>query len=77
LAAEALVRPLRHLKYAAERISRGDLGVELSIRSRDEIGELATSFERMIAAIKFFREQSHSQPDSDDMAPPDPPSERA
>ena len=52
-----MVRPLRELKDATERISKGDLDVKLAIRSRDEIGELADSFERMIAAIKFFREE--------------------
>jgi len=56
LVSAAFVRSLRELRNAAERISKGDLNVELSIRSRDEVGELANSFERMIAAIKFFRE---------------------
>jgi methyl-accepting chemotaxis protein len=64
LSARALVRPLRALKAATDRISRGDLAVELDIRSRDEIGELADSFERMVAAIKFFRERS--RPEDDD-----------
>lgn len=53
-----LVRPLRELKDAADKISRGDLDVQLEIRSNDEIGELADSFERMVAAIKFFREHA-------------------
>lgn len=53
-----LVRPLRVLKEATDRISRGDLDVQLEIRSNDEIGELADSFERMVAAIKFFREHA-------------------
>lgn len=59
-AAQALVRPLRELKRATDRISRGDLGVQMNIRSHDEIGELTDSFERMVAAIKFFREKSRS-----------------
>ncbi len=58
--ARALVQPLRELKEATDRISRGDFAVQLNIRSRDEIGELADSFERMVAAIKFFREHSRS-----------------
>ncbi|HET6611513.1 MAG TPA: HAMP domain-containing protein, partial [Kofleriaceae bacterium] len=60
----ALVEPLRTLKDATDRISRGDFAVELDIRSHDEIGELASSFERMVAAIKFFRE--HQRPPEDD-----------
>jgi HAMP domain-containing protein len=56
--ARALVRPLGDLKDATDRISRGDFAVQLNIRSKDEIGELADSFERMVAAIKFFRERA-------------------
>ena len=54
----ALVQPLKDLKDATDRLSRGDFAVTLDIRSKDEIGDLADSFERMVAAIKFFREQS-------------------
>jgi HAMP domain-containing protein len=57
--AQTIIAPLRRLKRATERISKGDLDVELGINSRDELGELADSFERMVAAIKFFRERSH------------------
>src|SRR5690606_5853801 len=56
LAARQLVRPLGELKEAADKISKGNFDVELDIRSGDEIGELADSFERMVAAIKYFRE---------------------
>jgi HAMP domain-containing protein len=63
-AARALVQPLRHLKEATDKISRGDFDVQLDIHSRDEVGELADSFERMVAAIKFFRE--HSRPEADE-----------
>jgi nitrogen fixation/metabolism regulation signal transduction histidine kinase len=64
LVARTLVEPLRKLKAATDRISRGDLDVQLDIRSGDEIGELADSFERMIAAIKYFRER-RMEPDED------------
>ncbi len=64
LVARALVRPLNALKRAADDISRGDLDVRLNINSSDEIGQLASSFERMVAAIKFFRE--HSRRDEED-----------
>jgi hypothetical protein len=48
--------------------------VSLDIRSKDEIGELADSFERMVAAVKFFREQSrHADGDPElDETPPEP-----
>jgi len=62
--AAALVRPLKQLRNAADRLSRGDLSVQLDIRSKDEIGELANSFERMVAAVRYFREK----PSDDDGA---------
>ncbi len=72
--AHALVRPLQLLKEATDRISRGDTAISLDIRSGDEIGDLADSFERMIAAIRFFRERSlHEEErysDEDAEAPP-------
>src|SRR4029079_8825264 len=61
LASRALVQPLCDLREAADRISRGDFDVQLDIRSRDEGGELADSFERMVAAIKFFREHARAE----------------
>ena len=64
LVARVFVRHLAELQEATEKISRGDFNVSLDIRSNDEIGELADSFERMIAAIKFFRE--HSRPADED-----------
>jgi methyl-accepting chemotaxis protein len=45
--ARNLVAPLRTLRDSANRLSAGDLEVNLSIDRGDEIGELATSFEQM------------------------------
>lgn len=61
-----MVRPLRELKDATDRISRGDFDVKINIRSGDEIGELADSFERMVAAIKFFREHARKEEEEED-----------
>jgi HAMP domain-containing protein len=63
--ARTLVQPLKDLKDATDRLSRGDFAVSLDIRSKDEIGELADSFERMVAAVKFFRERSRHDDDPD------------
>ena len=69
----ALVKPLNRLRFAADQVSRGDLDVDLDIRSTDEIGDLADSFERMVAAIKFFREHSRkAEEDEDPVTPPGP-----
>lgn len=62
-----MVRPLRELKDATDRISRGDFDVKINIRSGDEIGELADSFERMVAAIKFFREHARKEEEEDEL----------
>jgi len=42
-----LLRPVRHLAAAAERIGRGGLGETVEVSSRHEMGELAASFNRM------------------------------
>jgi HAMP domain-containing protein len=68
LAARALVQPLVDLREAAEKISRGDFDVQLDIRSRDEIGQLANSFERMVAAIRFFRAEARGEREDEDDA---------
>lgn len=66
LAARALLAPLNKLESAADQVSRGNLDVDLDIHSRDEIGDLAESFERMIAAIRFFRAHSREMDDGDE-----------
>ena len=42
-----LTRSLREMKEAAEDISRGNLGRQVEVRSQDELGQLADSFNRM------------------------------
>jgi HAMP domain-containing protein len=69
LAASAFVRPLRTLQDATDRISRGDVDVQIDIPPGDEMGDLADSFERMVAAIKFFRERSEE--DDEEVIPED------
>ena len=47
LLANNLTRPLRELTAATRAMSRGDLNQKVTVRSRDELGELATSFNQM------------------------------
>jgi methyl-accepting chemotaxis protein len=48
-----LVKPLATLKAATARIvEHGDLAQTISIRSNDEIGELASSFSRMVEKLR-------------------------
>jgi HAMP domain-containing protein len=50
--ARGVIRPIRWLTEMAAKISRGDLETAVQIDSRDEIGELARSLERMRASLK-------------------------
>ena len=47
LAASVFARRIRRLERAADRIAGGDFGEPVSDPSRDELGELAATFERM------------------------------
>jgi signal transduction histidine kinase len=47
LLALTLTRSIRELKEATEDISSGNLGRQVSIKSNDELGDLAASFNRM------------------------------
>lgn len=49
--------PLTKLNLAANRVGNGELEVPLDIDSRDEIGELASSFQRMVSNLKRQRDQ--------------------
>lgn len=51
LLAFTLTRSLRELKDAADEIARGRLGRQVNIRSKDELGELAASFNQMSADL--------------------------
>jgi len=42
-----LTRPIRELTAATRVVSQGDLAQQVPVRSRDELGQLATSFNRM------------------------------
>ncbi len=54
--AVTIVKPINLLTNAAERISKGETGIKIDTSAKDEIGNLARSFERMLAAIKIFME---------------------
>ncbi len=47
-----LINPLQNLAGVAEQISRGDLNQNIDVSSRDEIGYLATTFNRMQTSLK-------------------------
>jgi two-component system sensor histidine kinase BaeS len=47
LLARTLTRPLQALTHATHRMAGGEMGLEVAVRSSDEIGELATAFNQM------------------------------
>ena len=47
-----LTRPVKSLAEAVRRVSGGELGVTVSVNSRDEFGELASAFNDMSASLK-------------------------
>jgi signal transduction histidine kinase len=52
-----IIRPIHRLVYGTRQIARGDLSHEVKVNSRDEIGELANSFNQMT----LFLRKSHDQ----------------
>jgi len=50
--------PVKKLKAGTERLTHGQLGYQLDIVSRDELGELALSFNQMSRQLREAREES-------------------
>jgi adenylate cyclase len=50
--ARTLVRPIRQLEGAMEQVEAGDLDVTAPVTSRDEIGQLAMSFNHMVEGLR-------------------------
>jgi adenylate cyclase len=48
----SMVRSIREVSEAAERVARGEYGEPLRVKTRDEIGQLVTSFNAMILGLK-------------------------
>ena len=56
LLARTLTRPIREITSATKNIAKGDLKQQVPIRSNDELGELAASFNQMSADLSKSRE---------------------
>jgi two-component system NtrC family sensor kinase len=52
-----ITRPLREMAAATGKIAEGDLSIELSSKSKDEIGQLAQSFNYMLVRLKQARKE--------------------
>lgn len=54
-----MIRDIHTLIDSADRISRGDTDVSITIHRTDEIGELASSFKRMITSLKILMHKDY------------------
>jgi twitching motility protein PilJ/methyl-accepting chemotaxis protein PixJ len=66
LLGKIIANPLEALKQTAENFAQGNLGIRTKILNKDEIGELATTFNQMANSIennelKILREQEETQ----------------
>ena len=52
-----LLRPVRNLVIATNRVSRGDLNQEIPVQSRDELGDLTHSFNRMTRNLSQIHDE--------------------
>lgn len=52
--ARSISKPVKEMAVAAERMSKGDLGVQININSKDEIGQLGTAFAQSTASIRSY-----------------------
>ncbi len=53
-------RPVRQLVEGTRQVAAGNLNCQIRVRSRDEIGELASSFNEMTRFLRQAREQDES-----------------
>ena len=58
-----IATPIQELSTAARRVSGGDLGVQVPVRSRDELGQLASTFN---ATVVRLRSQVQSEAERDE-----------
>lgn len=52
--AKSVTKPLKQLTEVANKISMGDIKVKIDVKSKDEIGDLAKAFKRMVNSLKIL-----------------------
>jgi two-component system NtrC family sensor kinase len=52
-----ITRPLKHITSVTRKVANGDLSQEVDINSRDEMEEVADSFNQMVRKLKGAREE--------------------
>jgi len=56
-----ITSPLAELARATQEIDKGELGVRVGVQSQDEVGRLATSFNRMVARMADYTRRLEEQ----------------
>ncbi len=56
----SITKPIGELVKATEVIAGGDFAHEVTIQSKDEVGQLANSFNRMVRTLKATMEELHA-----------------
>ncbi len=57
LLSRVITRPIQALKEGAEAVGEGKLDYKLKVKNKDELGDLANSFNDMAAALKTYTEE--------------------
>ncbi|MEW6413331.1 MAG: ATP-binding protein [Candidatus Zixiibacteriota bacterium] len=52
-----VTRPIKRLVVATDQISQGDLSQQVVVKQHDEIGQLATTFNKMVESLKQSRQE--------------------
>ena len=65
LFAATLIRDIKKLNKTAEDISQGNMNTTVDVSRKDEIGDLAESFSRMVASLKFMMSENQPQEQTD------------
>ena len=60
LLSRVITSPIKALKQGAEAVGKGNLGYKIAVKNKDELGDLANSFNNMAAALKTYTEQLKS-----------------
>jgi methyl-accepting chemotaxis protein len=56
-----IIRDIKKLNATATEISKGNTNVSVDVKRKDEIGDLAESFSRMAASLKFMMMDQNSE----------------
>jgi methyl-accepting chemotaxis protein len=58
--ARQIITPVQQIARAAEGIARGDLNQHVEVKSKDELGDMASAFQRMIANLNDILQQTNA-----------------